>query len=382
MTDVFWLPSWYPSIESPQNGDFIYRHGLSCSSLANIKLLFVQSTSQVNKLKILKRNNPNFTEQVVLFPSHKLRCINFIYYLYYSRQFFKRLYHRNSLPQIVHVHVSYKAGIIALWLKYKYRLPYLITEHWSYFNTQNANSFSKSNFVKKFLFRLIFKNAAGVIPVSSNLGDHLRSFFPDITTTIIPNVVDCELFNFGKQCAPKSVFKFIHVSSMAPLKNPLSIIRTFNKLRLKYTYLELVLIGPITQSLIEQLTIEQQLNDSIHIKGSVSHDLVASEMQKSNASILFSQYENLPCVVAESLCSGVPVISSAVGGIPEMLDEFNGILVPSGDEEALYNAMEAMVLNYAQFDRKKISEDAQAKYNPEIVGRQIVAVYEKVLLNK
>jgi len=206
-------------------------------------------------------------------------------------------------------------------------------------------------------------------------------FFPGINSQTIPNVVDNELF-FLKEIEECNKFTFIHVSSLVHLKNPISILKTFIILKRKYAFIELKLVGPLTNNILAFLERNVEKTDSILCLGNVSHYVVAKEVQNSNAFLLFSCYENLPCVIAESLCCGVPVISSSVGGVPEMVDESNGILVPSGDENALYNAMESMILNYKKYDRKKISETAQAKYNPDVVGRQIVEVYEKILSKK
>lgn len=381
MINVLWLPSWYPSIESVQNGDFIERQAFAASKYANVSIIYVQSSSRV-KIATVKKVvvNPNFHQTILLFPIKRyFRIINFVRYLYFNNRLFKNLYSNGQLPHIVHIHVSFKAGLIGLWLKYRYKLPYIITEHWSYFNKENEKNFSKSNFFKKFVFRLIFNNSDGVIPVSSNLDKQLNIFFPGINSSVVPNIVDGNLFYFSRQLIPGPVFRFIHVSSMIPLKKTAVIARVFSRLKVKYAFINLELVGPISKALIAELELKDNINDSIHFKGLLSHKLVADEMRNAHAFILFSQYENLPCVISESLCCGVPVISSAVGGVPEMLNESNGILIPPGDEEALYQAMESMILNYDQYDREKISADAQAKYNPDVIGQQIVDIYERIL---
>ena len=102
-------------------------------------------------------------------------------------------------------------------------------------------------------------------------------------------------------------------------------------------------------------------------------------MQQSHTLLMYSRYENLPCVVLEALCCGLPVISSAVGGIPEIVAEKNGILLNKYSEECLVNEMENMFVNYSKFNQQKISMDAADKFSYPSVGKMIVSKYEKLM---
>jgi glycosyltransferase involved in cell wall biosynthesis len=102
-------------------------------------------------------------------------------------------------------------------------------------------------------------------------------------------------------------------------------------------------------------------------------------MQLSSSLLLFSRFENLPCVILEALCCGLPVISSRVGGIPEVIDGENGILVESGNIPDLVTAMIQMIENYAEYNRKLIAEKAIAFFNYNTVGKQYSDIYNTVL---
>ncbi|MEO6549546.1 MAG: hypothetical protein ABIN94_16210, partial [Ferruginibacter sp.] len=71
-----------------------------------------------------------------------------------------------------------------------------------------------------------------------------------------------------------------------------------------------------------------------------------------------------------------------VGGIPELIDEHNGILVESGDTAALAAAMMRLIDNYPLFDRKEIAAKATAKFNYDVVGQQYSAIYDNILNNQ
>jgi glycosyltransferase involved in cell wall biosynthesis len=91
---------------------------------------------------------------------------------------------------------------------------------------------------------------------------------------------------------------------------------------------------------------------------------------------MFSRFENLPCVLLEALCCGLPVISTNVGGIAEAVNDENGILIESENIPALANAMQKMIDEYHRYNHEKIAAEASAKYNYTKVGEQIAAFYK------
>ena len=105
------------------------------------------------------------------------------------------------------------------------------------------------------------------------------------------------------------------------------------------------------------------------------HNEVACWLQKSDCFLLFSLYENMPCVIAEALCCGLPVISSDVGGISEIITSENGILVSPSDESACAKAILEISANKHHFNQIQISEKATAQFSYDTIGRKIASVY-------
>jgi glycosyltransferase involved in cell wall biosynthesis len=117
----------------------------------------------------------------------------------------------------------------------------------------------------------------------------------------------------------------------------------------------------------------------LFFEAAVPYDEVARQMQLSSVLLLFSRYENLPCVLLEALCCGLPVVSSRVGGIGEVINDSNGILVESGNVEQLAAAMIGIIENYKIYDRASIAKEALAMYNYEAVGKKYLSVYQSRL---
>lgn len=108
--------------------------------------------------------------------------------------------------------------------------------------------------------------------------------------------------------------------------------------------------------------------------GEVPPEGVSRLMHESDALVLFTYSENAPCVISEALACGLPVISTPVGGIPEMVGDKTGILVKPGDEDALANAITKVANGDTRFDEESIKEAAKA-YSFSAVGRQLMGVY-------
>jgi len=99
----------------------------------------------------------------------------------------------------------------------------------------------------------------------------------------------------------------------------------------------------------------------------------------ASALVLFSRYENLPCVIIEALCCGLPVIATDVGGVKELINMKNGMLVQSDNEEELVGAMTRMIDGYNGFHREQISSNARQRFNYLTIGKQFHDLYQQVL---
>jgi glycosyltransferase involved in cell wall biosynthesis len=107
---------------------------------------------------------------------------------------------------------------------------------------------------------------------------------------------------------------------------------------------------------------------------------VAQWMQQSDCFLFFSRYENAPVVLSECIATGLPILSSNAGGIPEMVNQQTGILVPSEDEKALTKAMSDMLSNHHHFSKKEIKVQGE-KYTYQNVGKQLSDLYQRLVIS-
>ena len=101
--------------------------------------------------------------------------------------------------------------------------------------------------------------------------------------------------------------------------------------------------------------------------------------RQTDCFVLFSDYENLPCVISEAMASGLPVIATRVGGVPEQVRPGMGILVAPGDEAGLAKAMGDILDKNIHFDRPAIRRFAEENYSYGEVGKRFLHLYQEAL---
>lgn len=130
---------------------------------------------------------------------------------------------------------------------------------------------------------------------------------------------------------------------------------------------------------LERLAAELGLAQRARFLGSVPRETVLCLFRAADASLLPSAWENFPHTVVEALALGCPVIATAVGGVPEVVrDGENGLLVPSGDSDALASAI-AYFFSDAEL-RERLAEAAPtsvAGYSEDAVFGAIEAELER-----
>ncbi|HEX5026102.1 MAG TPA: glycosyltransferase [Agriterribacter sp.] len=383
--NVLWLASWYPNKVNPFEGDFIQRHAKSVSNYVNLVVVHVTQfgpSKNTSLATVELKEAENLKEYTIYFPFKKTGIFlldkityNVQYYWTFTR-FIRKYFKEHGLPDIVHVHVPMKAGVIGKWIKQKWKIPYITTEHSSsYYDYIPDNYFVRSRYYRKAVSGIL-KKSAQVTTVSRVLAEQLKDIFALFDIQVIHNVVDTTIF-FRQEVNPP-VFRFFHASTMNHPKNVEGILNVFARLLNQRDNWECVMAGWETAEL-KKKAFSLGLENHIKWVGVLTYNEVATSMQASHALIMFSRYENFPCVVIEALCCGLPVIATNVGGIPEAVNHSNGLLVQSENEDGLLQAMTNMINNYDSFNRVKIADQASKKYSYEVIGKQFYDLYQKTL---
>lgn len=382
---ILWLCSWYPNRVDPFDGDFIRRHARAAALYNDIHVIRVVADPVLNpgRLDVQRVYQASLTEELIYLGKKDSLAGRYLFYRRWNKIFRQTIlqYLRDQgEPAVVHIHVPYPAGRMAIWLKKKTGRPFVVTEHWTIYQPGNGYVYAKQPARLRKLVKKVIREAALLLPVSQNLGQLINKLVGRIPVQVVPNVVDTRLFNFS---APGTLqnnhFRFVHVSGMSAQKNPEGLLRAFAAAWLEDPAIQMRVIGNKDQELPVYAATLGLTSPAVLFAGEISYEEVAREMRDSNALVLFSQVENAPCVISEALCCGLPVIATRTGGIPEMLNESNGLLVEPGDETALKVALLDLKKNYNRYNRAAIASKASSIYNYEVVGKELSDLYNQVV---
>jgi glycosyltransferase involved in cell wall biosynthesis len=176
--------------------------------------------------------------------------------------------------------------------------------------------------------------------------DFLREVFAahDMRAQVVPNVVDTVRFRpSGEDDAPSGVgAAHIFVArNLEPIYDNETALRALAIVRESRADATMTIAGtgPQRESL-QLLARELGLSDHVRFAGRMVHDEVAATLRSSAVALNPSRVDNMPNSVLEALASGVPVVSTRVGGVPYIVrDGCTALLVPAGDPQAMAAAL-------------------------------------------
>lgn len=386
---VLFLAAWYPNRYDSMFGLFVKRHAEALSLQHRVDVVYVVKSDTQKK---------NFTVDIQ--QSGNLREIG-VYYrpilsgLAVGASFFSLMFYfwaarkgiacsiSEGRPDITHVHVLTRMGVVAMLYKWLSGCPYVITEHWSRYQDVTGNF---KGLMRKWATRLVVRQAGALTTVTQHLLKAMEKHkLKAKETHILPNVVAEPFFNVSLpvKANRSQPFQIVHVSCFEDRSKNLSgLLRAIKRLRELRNDFRLVMIGDgMDFAIIREYAKKLGLTDEIvHFTGLKTAEEIAEVFSQSRFLLMFSHYENLPVVINEAFACGLPVVSSRVGGIAELVGNEEGILVASGDEEGLTVAMNEMLSrDFQPAQAYQLREKMQKLCSPQALCREIEDIYNKVL---
>lgn len=252
-------------------------------------------------------------------------------------------------PTVVHAHCAYPDAVGVALAARCLRLPYIVTAHGS-----DINVYAESPALR-FQIRWALRRAAGVIAVSGALEAKIVRLLGAAPGKVVR--IPCAAFDprvfFPRLRAPARATLqvepqarlVVFVGQLVPVKGVGFLISAWQALcsRNRPAAIDRLVIlgdGPCRAGLERQMR-AAGLAESVRFAGTLNQAEVANWMAAANLLCLPSLSEGTPNVIVEALASGVPVVASRVGGIPELIrEDENGLLVAPADSVALAAALE------------------------------------------
>ena len=278
-------------------------------------------------------------------------------------------------PDILHAHCAKWAGYAAMRISRKYGIPYVITEHLSKLVFEKEFGPAPSDTWQIPLLKACYREAKMVVPVSEELVDNIACYFgKDYRWQAISNTIDTDFFHYQPRSPREGrAFRFCCLANYWPLKGYDVLIPAFQQLRKSGVNAELHIAGRGTDS-AECLS---KLSDGIKSHGLIDKEAVRALLYQSDALVLASRSEVQPLVLLEAMSTGIPVI--ATDCIPQSLRIEGGCsIVPVDETDTLAEAMKSVVQE-TSFDGKAVSEKVRKLASPEVIGRQLSALFTDIL---
>lgn len=386
---ILYLARWYPNRYDPMPGLFIQRHAEAAANYCSVGVVYTQvvddeklkrfdvDLEMINEIPTAKvyYNNPKINIPIVT-------SLLKVYRFYRANAIgMKKIKEELDGFDLIHVHILTRLGIIALWHKLLHGTPYVISEHWSRYLSLTGD-FKGS--LRKWLTRLVVKNASAVTTVTQNLAVAMQSHgLKNPNYQVLANVVTDNFMNFSlprKKSSGQTTF--IHVSCFEDKsKNITGLLNVIKSLTSKRNDFVFKLVGEgMDFNLLKQYATDLGLGKKVlQFTGLLEGNALVKEIAFSDLMVVFSNYENFPVVINESFVLGVPVVATKVGGIPEFVNDQYGRLVNAGDEKALENLLIAFLDKKLSFNNQEIRSESRDTFSTDTIGKKLHTIYQEAL---
>jgi glycosyltransferase involved in cell wall biosynthesis len=199
------------------------------------------------------------------------------------------------------------------------------------------------------LVRRHLEKATCVIALSESWRDFIWSIAPAANVVVVPNYVKLPPV---PNPAARSSGEILFLGLVGDRKGVFDLIPAFAAVHRDHPSARLIIGGNGEVERAKICAVENGVPDVVELVGWTDGPAKATLLARAGMFVLPSHNEGLPMSVLEAMSNGIPVISTRIGGIPELItDGVDGILIESGDVDGLTAALADLLSNAALRDR-------------------------------
>jgi glycosyltransferase involved in cell wall biosynthesis len=235
--------------------------------------------------------------------------------------------------------------VILRWLRL-YRGHLLLS-----FHNSDIWDAAKSKGLERVLWHVLLRSVT-CVTVSESLAKQVTGLCRGCRVTTIHNGIDLAEFRVqrdkGYALEPRLLQHpyVLNVAAFLPQKGQDVLIRAFASVAKRFPDVRLALVGqpgPFLAEIQDQVQ-QQGLADKVLVFENIAHDKVAAFLERAALFVLASRREGLPIVLLEAAAFALPVVATAVDGVPELVVHGrNGRLVPADDADTLEREMSRLL---------------------------------------
>ena len=194
-----------------------------------------------------------------------------------------------------------------------------------------------------------------------------------------------EIVENGSKIYNKDFLTFLFVGRLVGDKGINELVASFKRLHSNYPNIRLILVGPEEGNLDPlkaDTLVEMKSHPNIDVVGPKYGDDLLAYYAACDCLVFPSYREGFPNVVLEAGAMGLPSIVTDINGSNEIIEHnINGLIIPSKDEIALYDAMESMVVNVE--NRRRLAENARpiitSRFEQSFVLKCLLDYYDEIM---
>jgi glycosyltransferase involved in cell wall biosynthesis len=382
---VLVIPSWYPESPADIRGSFFREQAIALKEHGcDVGVITVQLRSLRLRFKVLSGSRGIFFEKDDGVWTYRKFAINWLPKLpllranlwsFYCGRLFKAYVREYGLPDVIHVHAIFDAGVAALKIHKKYGVPYVITEH--------SSAFARASFSnrKRKMATKLAQTAWRRFAVSSSFSKFLSSYLERSAGNweVLPNIVQ-KRFLCQSLGSPRdddtNVFTFLSICMLNRNKRVDLVIKAFAAAFRGRPQIILRIGGDgDMRPELEAIACSEGISDQVEFLGLLGREQVMEQMSKMDVFVLGSEYETFAVVLIEALALGKPVIATQCGGPEDIVQSFNGLLVPVNDVDAMADAMRRMHQNHGSYRPEQIRAACESSFGAKVIVNKLIDVY-------
>ncbi len=390
---VLVIPSWYP----PNGGWFFKEHAMALAiagAKVDVMAGVYSSLRRTNPLKWVMnekaqvRKDDNIREFIKLHPIIPFSAkMNYHAWVRMMLLFYDKYFQQWGHPDIIQVHSSLWAGVVASHINKKYKIPYVITEHRSRFvyNTEEARSMFQPWHTSP--LNEAFKSSKAIITVSNSLQKKIIDLYPPASEKldIIFNMVDTDFFSPATFNKPENKkFELFCLANLEYAKGVDILLEAFKIISSKLPGLfELTIGGDGPEKKALKIFCENnRLNNDVKFLGKLNRLQVRKNLLQADAFVLPSRFEAFGVVFIEAMACGLPVIATMAGGPESFIIEQTGMVVKPENPEALAEAIISVRDNYEKYPGNKIRDYAVNNFSRQRIAERYIELYHSIIEKK
>jgi glycosyltransferase involved in cell wall biosynthesis len=174
--------------------------------------------------------------------------------------------------------------------------------------------------------------------------------------------------------------RIITAGRLVPWKGFLGVLEVVARLKKTFPTIKLVIVGEGEQrDTLKRVAAELGISESVELPGRLSQTDLAHQIATSDVFILNTQYEGLSHQLIEVMNLGVPIVTTAVGGNPELITHNkNGLLVPYNNIEELVAAVTILITDKEQSEKfVREAKETVKNFSKENMMQSLVTVLKR-----